>query len=92
LFRLSEEHAGTRHVSFTDQAEMHVFRGDPGTYSFLIQACTRSEDGYLQCGELSPPLVLTVANTAQDRDFPVGCVCQCESPHSTSDCSRIGKH
>ena len=39
LFRITEEFAGKQSVSFTDQAELQIFRIDTGTYSFRVQAC-----------------------------------------------------
>jgi hypothetical protein len=67
LFRLTEEHAGTRQISYTDQAQMRVLRDEPGIYTFSIQACTRSADGYPQCGQVSRTLVLTVVGKTGDQ-------------------------
>jgi hypothetical protein len=67
LFRLTEEHAGARRISYTDQAQMRVLRDEPGIYTFSIQACTRSADGYSQCGQVSQPLVLTVVGETGDQ-------------------------
>ena len=68
LFRVTEEHAGARQVSYTDLPELQVSRREQGKYTFLVQACTRLADGYPQCGEVSPPLVLTVAGAADDTE------------------------
>jgi hypothetical protein len=68
LFRLTEEHAGARQMFYTDQAQMRVSRDEPGSYTFTIQACTRSADGYPQCGQVSRPLVLTFVGKAGDQD------------------------
>lgn len=68
LFRVTEEHAGARQVSYTDQPELQVSRTTQGKYTFRVQACTRLADGYPQCGEVSPPLVLTVAGAADEME------------------------
>jgi len=68
LFRVTEEHAGARQVSYTDQPELQVLRTEQGKYIFLVQACTRLADGYPQCGEVSRTLVLTVAGAADDKE------------------------
>jgi len=60
LFRISEEHSGERQISFTDQAEIRVFRTVPGNYCFWVQACKRYPDGYPFCGRKSLPLTLIV--------------------------------
>ena len=46
---------------------MRVLRDEPGIYTFSIQACTRSADGYPQCGKVSRPLVLTVVGETGDQ-------------------------
>jgi len=68
LFRVTEEHAGARQVSYTDQPQLQVSRREQGKYTFLVQACTRLAEGYPQCGEVSPPLVLTVAGAADNAE------------------------
>jgi len=60
LFRLTEEFSGHKQISFTDQAEMQLFRSEPGTYEFRVQACRPQAAGYSQCGEHSAPLTLTI--------------------------------
>ncbi|MSQ98592.1 MAG: hypothetical protein EXR85_04760 [Xanthomonadales bacterium] len=88
LFRVTEEHAGARQVSYTDQPQLQVLRTEQGKYTFLVQACTRLADGYPQCGEVSQPLVLTVTVAANPEDppAPVG------APDMTVDAasSRVG--
>jgi len=61
LFRISENHSGERQISFTDQAEIRVFRSQPGEYNFWVQACKRYADGYAECGAFSPRLSLSVS-------------------------------
>lgn len=68
LFRVIEEHGGALQVSYTDQPQLQVSRREQGKYTFRVQVCTRLPDGYPQCGEVSPPLVLTVAGTAVDTE------------------------
>jgi hypothetical protein len=66
LFRLREEHSGEYQISYTDQAEILVVRGEPGDYSFWVQACKRYADGYPQCGESSRRLILSVIEADDD--------------------------
>lgn len=62
LFRISEESSGEKQFSFTEQAEIRVFRLKPGDYSFWVQACKRYADGFPLCGEPSQRLTLIVVN------------------------------
>jgi len=60
LFRICERHSGTQNVAFTDQAEMRMYRTEPGEYSFWVQACERYPDGFPKCGQPSERLAVIV--------------------------------
>src|SRR5262245_39728855 len=51
LFRITEEFAGQQSFSFTDQAELAIFRINSGKYTFKVQACERDADGFPKCGK-----------------------------------------
>lgn len=80
LFRLREEHSGEYRISYTDQTEIDVVRGEPGDYSFWVQACRRLADGYPHCGESSRRLTLSVIETEVAAQSPT---------ESTSDPSIV---
>jgi hypothetical protein len=63
LFRITESNCGENQISFTDQAQLDIFRIDSGKYEFRVQACVRTPEGYADCGLPSQPLVLSVADS-----------------------------
>ncbi len=67
FFRLTEQFGDTASVHFLDHPTTRLFRGEPGTYQFQVQACERGFGGYPQCGEASDSLALTVSSAVGER-------------------------
>jgi RHS repeat-associated protein len=70
LFRITQGSGAARQVSYVDRPELQLYRIEPGTYVFRVQACTRLPGGYPQCGKQSRALVLTVNDAANERSSP----------------------
>jgi len=66
FFRLTERFDGKSAVHFVDHPTTRLYRNEPGTYEFWVQACTRDSAGYPNCGSMSPRLELTVTEAVQD--------------------------
>ena len=64
LFRLSEEREGQEHASFIEGHAVTVFRVESGSYLFRVQACTKIEGQFPECGPKSSGLTLQVVQKA----------------------------